>query len=594
MSGMHQKKGRAKKSKEKPLQEKGFFSKNKYLIAGFLVVLVYLLPFLALGENAPALAHDTTDSTLVWYITLAKSGQLFGPLDAVIPQVMDGLPRSSLPEELNFVTLSFFSLPAYAAYALNIGIMHIVAFFGMYLLLKKHFLKEKSNEIIAIGVSLCFALLPFWPLGGLTIAGLPLALFSFLNIRAKNATKTDWVATAILPFFCLFTYSFVFFLFGMFLLWAYDFWKQKKANLLFLAAILLMSGIFLIVEYRLVYSMLLSQDFISHRTEFARYPTDFLRVLGRSARVFLFGQYHAASLHYFVLAAAAIAGTVLLFGKKAKKISAVFKEPRVMLAAKLLLLIAAICVFSETIVGWDALEPLRQQFSILTTFSFDRFIFLLPLLWYIVFALALCIIAEKAKYGKQIAIALILLQAGFLFAYTDGTVQAGGLGEMLSTEPSFAGIYSTSLFSEINDFIGQRQQGYRIVSIGLPANIPQYSGFYTLDSYQDNYLLQYKRDFRRIIEKELDKSAPVKQYFDEWGSRCYVFAAELEGKYFLTKETTAKISGLELNTNVLKEMGGKYVFSAVEIENSEANGLQLMKVFERQDAIWKIWLYEVQ
>jgi len=133
--------------------------KNKAFLASLFVIFLYLLPLLALWENAPALAHDTTDSTLVWYTVLAKSGQLFG--NGPIMQVMDGLPRSSLPSEFNFVTISFYLLPAYAAYVLNIGIMHLAAFIGMYFLLKKHFLKEERHQLIAIGVSLCFALLPF-------------------------------------------------------------------------------------------------------------------------------------------------------------------------------------------------------------------------------------------------------------------------------------------------------------------------------------------------------------------------------------------------------------------------------------------------
>lgn len=52
-----------------------------------------------------------------------------------------------------------------------------------------------------------------------------------------------------------------------------------------------------------------------------------------------------------------------------------------------------------------------------------------------------------------------------------------------------------------------------------------------------------------------------------------------------------KIYNLDLNTEQLKFMGGKYIFSAIEIVNAEENDLYLLKVFD--DNIWEIWLYGV-
>ena len=54
-----------------------------------------------------------------------------------------------------------------------------------------------------------------------------------------------------------------------------------------------------------------------------------------------------------------------------------------------------------------------------------------------------------------------------------------------------------------------------------------------------------------------------------------------------------KIKSLDLNTKALKEMGGEYIFSAVEILNYAENGLSLEKAFERKNSPWKIYLYKV-
>ena len=61
------------------------------------------------------------------------------------------------------------------AYIFNRILMTIVGFIGMHQLLRRHIIKEEGDEIVRLGVSLSFALLPFWPFGGLSVAGMPLA-----------------------------------------------------------------------------------------------------------------------------------------------------------------------------------------------------------------------------------------------------------------------------------------------------------------------------------------------------------------------------------------------------------------------------------
>ena len=40
-------------------------------------------------------------------------------------------------------------------------------------------------------------------------------------------------------------------------------------------------------------------------------------------------------------------------------------------------------------------------------------------------------------------------------------------------------------------------------------------------------------------------------------------------------------------------MGGRYIFSALEIENYKDNHLKFHRTFTRDDSPWKIFLYEV-
>ena len=97
------------------------------------------------------------------------------------------------------------------AYGISQALTRVVAFLGMYLLLKKHFLPGEKWTFLQIAASLAFALTPFWPSGMLSTLGMPLALWAFLNIRNGEGTKKDYLVLTLNPF--LRKYCFRLFLF---------------------------------------------------------------------------------------------------------------------------------------------------------------------------------------------------------------------------------------------------------------------------------------------------------------------------------------------------------------------------------------------
>jgi hypothetical protein len=120
-----------------------------------------------------------------------------------------------------------------------------------------------------------------------------------------------------------------------------------------------------------------------------------------------------------------------------------------------------------------------------------------------------------------------------------------------------------------------------------------YNGFYTLDGYFANYDLRYKHRFRKIIEKELAKNESIRNFFDHYGSYCSLLTAEVGRNFFVRKTEDAAIRNLELNTQALKDMGGEFILSAVEIVNHRANHLEFLRAFEKEDLPLKIYLYHV-
>lgn len=83
-----------------------------------------------------------------------------------------------------------------------------------------------------------------------------------------------------------------------------------------------------------------------------------------------------------------------------------------------------------------------------------------------------------------------------------------------------------------------------------------------------------------------------RKYFDQWGGRCYIFTAELGKSYMHKKHSKKKLNNLEINTKVFKEMGGRYILSALPIKNAAQNRLSLEKVFVSDSSAWRIYLYK--
>ena len=149
------------------------------LFIAFVILAIYVSPLFILGENAHIRVHDNLDSNLAWYKVLKESGQIFGSLQAEIPQVMNGLSRNAYGTELSGIVWLHALFPTMVAYGLSQTITRVFAFLGMYWLLRDHFLQEDEWSIIRVGTALAFALTPFWPSGMLSTLGMPLALMGF-------------------------------------------------------------------------------------------------------------------------------------------------------------------------------------------------------------------------------------------------------------------------------------------------------------------------------------------------------------------------------------------------------------------------------
>jgi len=120
-----------------------------------------------------------------------------------------------------------------------------------------------------------------------------------------------------------------------------------------------------------------------------------------------------------------------------------------------------------------------------------------------------------------------------------------------------------------------------------------FNGFHTIDAYVNNYPLDYKKTFRKIIARELEKNEVIRSLFDDFGSTCYLFSSEI-GARNVNKNEDIKVTGLELNHAALRELDCHYIISAVEIVNHESNHLVYWERFEEPNSPWKIFVYKNQ
>ncbi|WP_449537486.1 DUF6044 family protein [Ferdinandcohnia sp. Marseille-Q9671] len=551
-------------------------SEYRLIIAALLLIVIYVSPYFILGENAHLRVHDNLDSNIAWYRVLAESNQMLGSVDATIPQIINGhLQRGAFGTEFSGIVWLHSIFPPMIAYGLSQFITRVFAFIGMYLLLKRHFLTQDRWSWIRIGVSLAFALTPFWPSGMLSTLGMPLALWALLNIRAGERSWVNWLTLTLLPLYASIVLGFFFFISAIGVLWVFDVVRGKGWNPRFLWALIYFTLIFMVVEYRLVYSFLF-MDEPNSRDEYFHARLSFLRSLRLALKNYVLGHTHVLSVHGLIILPVTFLALNIVFLKKQ------WKHEKVFLFLHILNAVLSIWYAFWFYKGW---VPLTERFHFLNTFNFARYHFLRPMVIYVLFAISLKILWEYGSGWKRITLLFIAAQLLVLGAFNEEIVY--------KKKPSFQEFYAEKQFEEIKTYIGLPQNEYRVASIGIHPAIAQFNGFYTLDTYNNFYPLTYKYQFREIIEKELGKNGTLQQYFDEWGGRCYLFLDELGKHYMFKKTSKKKITKMELDMNVFYEMGGRFIFSALPIQNATENNLVLDKTFDSPESAWRIYLYRV-
>ena len=138
------------------------------------------------------------------------------------------------------------------------------------------------------------------------------------------------------------------------------------------------------------------------------------------------------------------------------------------------------------------------------------------------------------------------------------------------SEQSFDNYYKFSQYEKIRKLVN----GGRTMSVGLDPMIAAMNDIKVIDGYHNIYPMNYKKRFRKIIERELENNIKLKNYYDNWGNRVYAFYNDQ--------------NNLMLNFQYAKKLGADYVISKFPIKNSE-----LKIVYYKRNNSSQIFLYRI-
>ena len=563
-----------------------FFDKFQIFSNWFWIGLIvwtisFFAPYLINGLDSYIRIHDTLEGELVWLKILSDSGHIYSVSnDIKLYNLMFGLPRNVLPSGFTFVPNMVHYFGMFWGYILAHFILKTMGFVSFYVFIKKYMKLPNLKEIYIVSVCLLLTSIQFFTPFGLSIVGMPILAYAFARLYYHKGIKTTLLIFFMFPFFSSFVWSGIelIILFGILLFWMLI--KQKEYFLNWFYAALSFGFGTVIANIQFFNGMLFSNGFRSHRVLYNTLTDmpNFYRTLSDFFG-FLF------SLHYHVSIFISIIIVVVFF------ISYFYLEKKYW--AK------RVFIFIIIIVAWQAFYPffefILKDITFIKSFHFNRFGFLLPFLWLILLLISIEILSKHILLSKTIPLILIS-QFIVLALANDETAHNYKKIFKMDNFPSYKQYLALDIFPKIisDNNIKSHQ---KTLSIAMSPSIAQYHGLSTLDGLFSVYDLDFKLEFQKIFQKELDKTDwKRREYFTNWGNRCYIFPAELPLETVantLASKDRLKIKGLQIDIQQFKKMGGKFIFSAAEIINHKSLGLNYIKSYTSKNSFWKIYLYEV-
>lgn len=555
----------------------------------FVYLFIFLICFIP-APNHEIRIHDTYDSNFSTRHVLVNSGEFFAtdPMTKV-DGIMNGLPRGVFPRFSEPTSIFMWLFGSLSGMAITFVLVRLLALFGIWLFAKDHLKTKQEHEPLVILCGVGFATLPFFTIHGLTVAGIPLVLWSFYNLTLKKRIITSFAIIALFVLWSNFVLVGLHSLLLLGLLWIINCVYHKRFLQLPFFAMLFTLGLYVASDYMLFSLHYFNENYQSSRGEFEKFlGLNLNGVIGGSVQSFLSGDYSSANYFGFIFLPPLVFTIIYVLKNRHHAISRLFI---------LFISITILAAFFINLLDWKVMSSFYENFPIAKVFNFKRFTNLLPGLFFITILIAFKIIADKAK--PVVLYSGILLLALLLFFNWRGNISFNrsafdntGLHIYSEQKNTFNEFFEPELYSRIKNKL-EKDNSNILIHYAVPVSPSKYAGISVLDDYQGDYPLQYKNEFRKIIEPELNRSEALRKYFDGWGSRCYMESAGTFENKISTKNGFAFDPDLQINTQQIKKMNCHHILSSILIGNTTQLGLELEEVFVGSNHNKTLFLYKL-
>lgn len=538
------------------------------------------------GTNIYIQPHDNLEYGIVW-MKMLKDNHLFWKFESTVP-FLHGIDRNLLYSELRPYTWIYMLLPCFPAYIIAWILKIFISISGFVFLSRTLYRNHSRDNIFAL-FGLLYGIYPNYPAAAFSFACLPFLMGIFIRYYT-HPQKWHSAAFLLIPAFLEFQFHgvFIYAYVSLFFIGQLMIRRRFQLQLLWPPVLLLLGT--LIFDWRFFYY------FFFHGMETIRtsFVLDFVSIDGVIARIkrgLLYGEYTSGMAHTKVLLR--ICELYFLYLNVKYIIKRNLKGIVYDYYNYIIMFIGLNCVIYG-VARWKYFYRFLSIVPVLKGFNFERAIWFNGFLW----CLAACIAVSRVN--KQAVMTVIY---GFCLLsvvnnneiYNDINAnirlcKKQMQGNQIEELVSYRQFYSENMFDNIKNEIGY--QGGWSAAFGFHPAILNYNGIHTLDGYHSFYPVKYKQKFRELLQPEFEMDEHYRQYYDDWGGRAYLFSDKCEFNAYLG--LPEEPVNLNIDMDVFRELGGKYLFSRVKILNYQELGFdEIGQYKDIESYLLSIYVYEI-
>lgn len=560
-------------------------------IAFFLIIIwIYII---INGENIIIPLWDNLDSEVAWLKMLQDNHLFFNYHDQV--PFLHGIDRAYLYSPAKAYIWLYIILPNFWAFVTGWSLKIIISICGFnYLCNTLKLNRDITNKNIFTFCGFLYGLTPTWPVGAFYFASLPFLLAFIINYY-KYKHYRELFLLLIYPVFSDFSRYGIFILGYLLAFIIFDSLITKKIKWYMFNAVLALTIGYLITEWNLFHIMLFTDE-ETIRSEFVLPNYSFSEELRIAMDALIWGHAHSISSHAYIVMPVCLLYFVYLCLKK--RDNSLFKD--------YYFYIICVIIFNAMIYGFNS--DLRRIFGelipVLHGLNLGRTLWFNGFLWYFAFAVVICRIGNDFRFGytREAQITLLIYAFISLLAYKspynmikhnfDYVIHRAQTNCILNvnTNITYKQFYAEELFAKIKKEINYKGE-WSVSNFIFPA-VLEYNQIKTIDGMLSYYPLKYKNQFRKLIRPVLLKNKIIND-FNSWGARAYIFSKDFDWWYGCNTEPMRQEYNMFIDSEIFRQMGGKYVFSRVKIINNEDLNLSLIKKFEDADSIYDVYVYKL-